>query len=278
MTQRISITGIDGTGKTTIVRRLAAAGHEGAIRAFRAPQYHEDPDLPFGALSEAIDRMSVLGDRRGDPLLKTVALFLSMTLYGDVERHLAAAYAPRWLVGERQCLADSLTYARFYFPMLQGNLDQAAIEPVLRAELGPDGLERVLAWHRVVLGRVIEVEHQPFWALPEVIKAIFSAPAEALVPRLEALYHASPPDRIILLTVTPEALADRLAAKRGGEGPPQELHEQAHVLAMFQAGLRESCEVLRRIKPDLRLDVIDTSAQTPAETEDVVTALIRGGE
>jgi thymidylate kinase len=49
-TQRIAVTGTDGSGKTTVIRGLAAAfaDRPETLRAFRAPQYHEDPDLPFG--------------------------------------------------------------------------------------------------------------------------------------------------------------------------------------------------------------------------------------
>lgn len=271
--QRIAITGTDGSGKTTIIRRLAAAYADApqSVRAFRAPQYHEDPDLPFGALSLAIDQLSVLADRRGDALLKATALFLSMTLFGDVERFAASAYRPRFLVSERQCLADSLTYARFYLPLLKGPLDPA-IEPEIVAALGADGWRRVKAWLSVFQARDAAFGPVDFFALPLAIRALFEAPGPALLERLMRLYHAEVPDRIVLLQVSGPALAARLAEKR--DATPTEVHEQAQVLAMFQQALSASCEQLRRVHPALKVDVIDTSEQTSAESEVAIRALL----
>jgi hypothetical protein len=256
MTRRIAITGTDGTGKTTLVRKLAErfAGQPRRLRAFRAPQYHEHPDHPFGRLSATIDGLSELADRQGNPLLKATALFLSMTLYGDVERHLAAAYAPDVLVAERQCLADSLTYARFYLPLLK--------EPLTPFEL-PEGLE---AWLPVFQARA-DLGSCSFWELPLYIRDLFSQEPARLLANLQALYHADVPDQIVLLHVGAEALTARLAEKRGMAGaPPRELHEQAHVLGMFQEGLGQSCQFLRTIKPELVITPVDTSDRTIDES------------
>jgi broad-specificity NMP kinase len=277
-TLRVAVTGTDGTGKTTIVRRLGERfrDHPGLLRAFRAPQYHEDPDLPFGALSQAIDDLSVLADRQGDPILKATALFLSMTLYGDVERCLQGAYQPRFLVAERQCLADSLTYARFYLPLLKGPLDQGRLEPLVTEAIGEEALRRLLAWLPVFQAR--EGDHAPssLWELPLFIRDLFSSPPEQLLSRLMALYHADIPDVIVLLALSPEALASRMAQKKGAA--PQELHEQAHILAMFQQGLIQSCEALAKARPGTIVRVIDASTQTPSDTEAAVLAAIGLGD
>lgn len=274
-TLRVAVTGTDGTGKTTLVRHLGErfADRPGRLRAFRAPQYHEDPDLPFAALSRAIDDLSVLADRQGDPALKATALFLSMTLFGDVERFAEQAYQPRVLVSERQCLADSLTYARFYLPLLKGPLDRERLEPLLPEALGDDGYQRVLAWLPVFQAREAgQGEAVDLWNLPLFIRDLFSSPPGVLLGRLKALYHAEVPDLIVLLTLSPEALASRMALKRGAA--PQELHEQAHVLAMFQQGLQASCEGLAASHPGTRVAVIDASAQSIAESVAAVLGAI----
>jgi broad-specificity NMP kinase len=275
-TQRIAVTGTDGTGKTTVVRliRDAFADRPHVLQAFRVPQYHEGPDLPFGRLSAIIDAVSEFADRRGDLQLKASALFLSMTLYGDVERHLVSTYRPQWVVNERQCLADSLTYARFYVPLLKSSLDREALEPALRQALHPlgdDALDRLIAWLSVFQARE---GHPPssFWDLPLYTRDLFLTPAADLLGRLQTLYAAELPDHIVLLHVSPERLADRLAEKLKGAAP-KELHEQSHVLAMFQAGLTESCKMLQQVKPGLQVHVLDTSEQTPEQSRDAVLRL-----
>jgi hypothetical protein len=270
-TRRIAITGTDGTGKTTLVRRLAQAynGRPELLMAFRAPQYHEGPDHPFGVLSAAIDALSELGDRQADPLLKATALFLSMTLYGDVERHLSSTYRPQVLVAERQCLVDSLTYARFYLPLLRAPLDAAKLEPLIESTLAtvhPEAWNRVQAWLPVFQSRA---EQAPcdFWHLPLYIRDLFNQAPAALLASLQLLYQTQVPDQIILLTVQPAALALRLAKKRSELGAaPQELHEQAHILGMFQDGLWQACEYLATIAPKLVIGKLDSSDRSIEET------------
>ncbi|MBC7541338.1 MAG: hypothetical protein H7338_01260 [Candidatus Sericytochromatia bacterium] len=276
-TQRIAITGTDETGKTTVVRLIRDRFHDQphVVQAFRAPQYHENPDLPFGRLSAIIDAVSECADREKNLGLKATALFLSMTLYGDVERHVAAAYAPDYMVTERQCLADSLTYAKFYLPLLQAALDQTALEPVLRAGLAPlgaDALDHLITWLHVFQARE---GHAPvgFWELPLYMRDLFSTPAETLIGRLQALYHADIPDRIVLLTVSQDSLTERLTEKLKGSAP-RELHEHTQVLAMFQSALGQCCQLLKQVKPALIVDVLDTSEQSPAESRDAVLALV----
>lgn len=272
--RRVAITGTDGTGKTTVIRRLAAryADRPEVLKAFRAPQYHEDPDLPFGLLSSAIDELSLLGDRLGDPLLKASALFLSMTLFGDVEDHVARAYAPKVLVAERQCIADSLTYARFYLPLLTAPLDRPKIEASIAETLGglhPRALAVIEAWLPVFMARG-EVAPRDFWSLPLYVRDLFALPQAQLITQLQAIYQTQLPDQIILLTISGDQLPARMAAKRGDTGMASEIHEQSQVLEMFQSGLQQTCAGLQVLKPGLTVDVIDTSDRSIAETEAAV--------
>lgn len=285
---RVAITGADGTGKTTVVRRLAGryVDRSHILRAFRSPQYHEDPDLPFGALSEAIENLGQLADRLGDARLKASMLFLAMTLYGDIERFVAAAWAPRIVVAERQCLADSLTYAKFYLPLLAGALDREKLAPAIETAGLSEAWTRVIRWAQVISMRAPagagwppavdeESAAQDIWALPEVVRRVFDRPPAELVPILQELYNADFPDRIILLTATPEALLARLAEKAEAAGSaPRELHEQAQILAMFQAGLAESAAFLATLRPGLAIDRLDTSDLSIEATEDAALALI----
>ncbi|MBI3554964.1 MAG: hypothetical protein HY074_01720, partial [Deltaproteobacteria bacterium] len=236
---KISITGVDGTGKTSIIRALQQqfAGSPTHVQAFRAPQYHENPDAPFSKFSTSIDALSVLADKTGDPLLKTCALFLSMTLYGDVEAHYEHAFHPRFLFSERQALADSLAYSKFYKGLLTGPLKPRKLE-------SQGALED---WLLVLRSRLpakssIHADKLALWNLPLFIRELFELEPDDLVEHLKALYHCSYPDQIVFLKVSSPRLMERLAQKAAG-GTQKELHEKKHVLEALQAGLEQCCQV-----------------------------------
>jgi hypothetical protein len=262
---RVAITGVDGTGKTTLVRALAAAEEPGLV-AFRAPQYHEHPAAPRAALARAIDAMSEHADASRQPALKAVALFMSMTLYGEVERQLETALAPVTLVGERQCYLDSLAYARFYRPLLARDLDEAALAGPLAASLGDAGLAEVLAWAVQVARRDGAFSPDGLWRWPTAIAALFGLPTPALLTALEGVYAARWPDRVILLTLSEAALGRRLEAKWQQAGaPPRELHEQHGLLLALQAALAEVAAMAANLRPGLHVETLDVSEATPDE-------------
>ncbi len=274
-TRRIAVTGTDGTGKTTIIRILQKrfADQPTRVKAFRSPQYHEDPDVPFQRLSNALDAMGEFADTTRHLELKATSLFLQMTLFGDVERHMESAYRPQWVISERQCLCDSLVYARFYKPLMQRNLDEVALRPALEKELGASGLAAIENWVAGLPARIGTDQPLTVWQTPLFALGVFDAQPADLLPRLMAVYQASLPDVIVVLTASAEALSERIAAKATTKTPP-ELHEKAHILTMFQAGLQQVATGLKQAKPGLVVHIIDTTDQTEEQTASAVAALV----
>jgi hypothetical protein len=265
---KIAITGADGSGKTSVIRHLRGTGH----CAFRAPQYHEDPDAPFHGLSSTIDALSVLADRRGDAALKSTALFLSMTLYGDVLAHYERTFRPERLFAERQAVVDSLAYSRFYRALLTGPLDPGALEPLIAQELGADALDRLHRWASVLDGRVAGVERVDLWGIPAFLLRTFELPTDALVARLARLYHAEPPDVLVVLRVDGEELERRLRLK-AAEGTQRELHERRGVVEQLQQALIAAAGAMGSMYPGLRVEIVD-SAPTVEHTAERVLAVV----
>jgi hypothetical protein len=265
---RVSLTGIDGCGKTTVIRELTRLG-DPRVAAFRAPQYHENPLVPHAALSADIDALSVLGDRLREPLLKASALLLSVTLYGDVERWYEREARPAALFGERQPFLDSLVYSLFYAKMLTGPISRERLEGAVIGAIGRLGLERVEAWSARLFG-------DTFWNVPVHARELFSREPRELLPRLAELYRLEMPDHLILLRVSGVALAERLALKRGAGGSVRELHEEQAVLERLQAATQACVAALRQAAPRMRVSEIETSGLGVEETRDVVVKAALG--
>lgn len=265
-TLRVSLTGVDGSGKTTIIRRIRQRQDSaGGFYAFRAPQFHEDPSLPHSDLSRAIDDLSVAADLSGNVTVKSLALFLSMTLYGDVENHILQARRPSVLIGERQCFLDALAYARFYQPMLA----TAAARP---AGPAPKLHPLITEWLSVVAARdpslALDVKDMTGYLL-----RVFAGEPAAIVGRLMKLFRASVPDRIIILRTTPEDLATRLSEKRAGTAA--ELHEKAETLQGLDHALLQTAPLLKYLKPSLRIEELITTERSIDESVDAVLGLVQ---
>lgn len=261
-TWRVAVTGVDGTGKTTVIRRLREEfrSRPDLAFAFRAPQYHEDEQLPFGGLSKAIDDLSVYGDINSEVKLKALALFLSMTLYGDVERHVMSAYKPRVMFAERQCLLDTLAYARFYLPMLAQAKDSNT-SSLASAFALPKVIQH---WLPVVAKREQAIKFD-LSNLSQYLGQVFSGEPQAIVERLSRIFAAEIPNQIILLTANRENLQGRLAEKKS-ETPVAELHEQAGTLEGLLKALRESAALLKKIAPELEVVELPTDGLSIEET------------
>ena len=131
----VAVTGIDGCGKSSVIRRFAELWPDarGRALALTCPTYHETPNTPFARLSERLHRFSRTSDALGSFELKGAAIYLQMTLHGPVERCLLENYRPAFLLTEHHSLVDTLAYGAIYTTMIRRHAD-AALEAPLRAE------------------------------------------------------------------------------------------------------------------------------------------------
>jgi hypothetical protein len=111
--KKISLMGIDGSGKTTLMRALQRTDGERSSFLF-SPDFHEVPGFAGGAESRALTEFSRLADEYADPRLKLTSLYLRMCLFGEAEAFLAATERRETLYIERHPLIDSLTYLPVY--------------------------------------------------------------------------------------------------------------------------------------------------------------------
>ncbi|MEU3491272.1 phosphotransferase [Streptomyces massasporeus] len=116
---RAAVVGIDGTGKTTVLRRIREQGDITVVHAIRA---HDDPDRPYAALAGA----SAAADALGRVQLKPAVLYLQLCLYGPAERQ--AAREGRILVSDRHPLIDPPAYLPMFARAVREDAPGADVE------------------------------------------------------------------------------------------------------------------------------------------------------
>jgi len=133
-TRTIAIVGIDGSGKTTVIRRMLERlpSRWDVVGLINCPDYHEIPNAPLAQLSRDLDAFSQIADGLGDFQLKGVALYLQMTLYGPLSRFVVDTFHPRLLLSARHAVFDSLAYGSLYANIMKKPLDRARHEAALR--------------------------------------------------------------------------------------------------------------------------------------------------
>jgi len=256
-THRLAVVGIDGAGKTTVIRRLLDVAPREELVVVHCPTYHTSPDAPLGALSRCVEAYSQAADELKSFELKAAALYLQMTLYGPVERAMIDAFAPRYVVCERHPVVDTLAYGPFYERMVRKAVDPAKVERPLEAAMErrvPGSYRAVRAWHEAEARRLgLGVS---FWDLAHDVCATLGRPLGELVTELSRRYRAGLPDVVVLLDVDGEEAQARVRA-RSADGAT-ELHETATYLNALRASYGASLDALGKAHPAVRVRTVAT--------------------
>ncbi|MBI4508014.1 MAG: hypothetical protein HY698_00160 [Deltaproteobacteria bacterium] len=256
-TRVVAVVGIDGSGKTSVIRRfieLSPSG-QGRVATMTCPKYHETPNVPFHALSRQLDALSRAGDELSSFEIKATAMYLQMTLYGAVQRFLVDSYQPRFILSEHHAVVDTLAYGAFYTRMVQKGVSQKEYEAPLLARLGKQALEDIIRWHEAESERT--GERIPFWDIAPRVADLLKEPPGKVIPELERRYRASLPDVVLVLDVTPEMAISRLAARGDVQG---EVHENPVFLEQLRRCYQELAGYLIRERPEVQTHVINASA------------------
>ncbi|MEM7394064.1 MAG: hypothetical protein AAF492_17120, partial [Verrucomicrobiota bacterium] len=147
----MALAGIDGSGKSTVMRRFAdlAREHDQNVFALTCPQFHDTPDVPLKELSRSLDAFSRASDSMGSFELKAAALFLQMTLYAPIEQFVEQTFRPEMILSERHPLIDTLAYGPFYTLMIREKPDLAGCEASLIEAIDREqssGYRDILKW------------------------------------------------------------------------------------------------------------------------------------
>jgi len=264
---RIAVVGIDGSGKSSVIRCFGelSPAPPGEVVVMTCPTYHETPNAPMATLSRQLDALSKTGDALGSFELKATAMFLQMTLYGPIERFFLETYQPEYLLSEHNALIDCLGYGAFYVQMVRNPIDRQKIESPLRQRMDafmPHSFDEILQWHELESRRI--GERVSFWNLAPHASDLLQRPRSSVIQELGRRFRTTLPEIVLLLDVPADVAMARLRA-RGDSGG--ELHEQSGFLELLRRSYHEVVDYLQREHPEIQAYIIDTeSAQSVDHT------------
>ncbi|WP_419998161.1 hypothetical protein [Streptomyces boninensis] len=246
---RAAVVGIDGAGKTTVLRLL----HEQpAVQVVHAIRAHEDPHSPWAALSRALAGASAAADTVGRAQLKVAALYLQLCLYGPAERH--AAGRGRFLLADRHPLIDPLVYLPLFGQLGADEEPGGDVDTWWRLQ-DPAAAEDVRDWLRQC------VPGGDPWTLGAELLRLGTRPPAELLPELSRRFGVELPHRVLLLDLPVREAIQRMRARARGA----ELHETATFLAATRQRYAAALTWLRATSPGMVVRRVDCSGLGVAE-------------
>lgn len=251
---RVAVVGIDGTGKTTVVRRIRERDGFAVVHAIRN---HEDPHSPFAELSRALADASAVADALGRVQLKVAVLCLQLWLYGPAERRAAAR--SRVLLADRHPLVDPLVYLPMFGQLERDAEPGGDVEAWWRKQ-DPRAASAVRDWLRACRG-----DTDP-WPLGEELLRVGAEPPHTMLDTLSRRFGVTMPDRVLMLDL-PVAEALRRTHERTRD---TELHETSAFLTATRRRYGTVLDWLREARPDVAVRRIDCSGRSVEEVTDSV--------
>jgi thymidylate kinase len=267
VTRRIAIVGIDGAGKTSVVRSLEDGLDGGdSVAAVYCPLYHDIANGPLHTLSRQLQALSAVADDLDWPGLKATALYLQLSLYGPVERFMIETFRPPFLVSDRHALVDALVYGPFYERMVDESAASGERARLLRDALEarmPGAYDGVNEWLRAENRRLgLADELAP---LMRELRACLAQPPEEFEADLKRRFRTTLPHAIVLLDVDPSEARRRLSGRTQSRG----FHETAAALAVLRERYRATLADL-----DGRKGVVVREVATDGRSLETVTAAV----
>jgi serine phosphatase RsbU (regulator of sigma subunit)/energy-coupling factor transporter ATP-binding protein EcfA2 len=232
-TKTIAVTGIDGSGKSTVIQRLVELfpGSSGNIQVMNCPEYHNTENAPLGNLSRQLDAFTKVSDQMGNFQLKGISIYLQATLFGIVQNFFIDTFRPEILVNERHAVIDSVAYGNFYCMLMQRSLDRDTLEDELKSKLeehDKGAYDAIINWVDLSSSRLSN--DFDFWGLTQHLLKTFSLPQKEMIEEVKKQFQSDLPDVLILL----DAQADVASARVNEREDNKELHEKDEILEQIR--------------------------------------------
>jgi hypothetical protein len=237
----ISLLGVDGVGKTTLLEQLRAPD----VLTLRMPQFYlSSAAWPFAAEARCLEQIGQQADVVGDAKTKALSLFMAFLPFSSV---LAAAHKTGMKIFvERHPWVDIFVYADFYVSLLK---QLEGIEA--HKDLEPQ-------FEKFKSNQLLPVDLQWLNFSNWIIGGLSGSDAERF-QFLQTVFPDCQVDLFVLLTAGAETLEKRLKMKHQG-GRVREPHEQIQLMMRLQTGLLQTLNALK-----LPYQELPTDGSSPVE-------------
>jgi len=203
------ITGLDGSGKSTIFSRISQIKNSpvGIIQVPHINLEMLEKNTALFDLANFINQLGNYADKENFPQVKAIALFGSMLLFKDLlkncsERGFTTVFC------ERHPLLDTPVYAAFYASKL--NPENLPADIISKFDQKETGYFNELT--KLLPAEFPPAEH-PFTTLCKFIYEWFHVSGKKEIADLEKLFGLKLPNRIFYLRAEPEVLYERLSKR-----------------------------------------------------------------
>ncbi|WP_131741328.1 hypothetical protein [Actinomadura roseirufa] len=262
---RVALVGIDGSGKSTVIRLLANRRAPGRA-ALSCMHAHENPDGPLHGLSRHLTSMSRDADRLGAPELKLAVLYLQMCTFAVTERFFVGEFGARTVLSERHPVVDGLAYLPLYRSAVERATgpDRPARLRRHLAALRQDDVAAAVDWCERLgrrLGRALDLTTMA----TDLLRLLDLPPGER-ASALAAQFDVRLPDLVVLLDLDVAEARRRIHAR----ARPAELHERHdHLLR-----IRDGYDAALRSLETVRVHRLHAGRSSPAELAADIDRLI----
>lgn len=221
--EQILITGLDGSGKSTILKALSELRKNQTFDVLLLPHMdieslNNDPELKTTAAF--VNMLSLEADMVKIPQLKAIAIFASMLLFKNLVKYKTSP-GLRTLYCERHPLVDTGIYAQFY----AGKMGEGTIDIHLQKRIDEAYKTEIEYLIRLIPSKLFHRKSKSIASLAEFITQWFFVENKLDSKKLKRLFQVDLPSKIYYLKASPEILIQRIAART-----MHEAHETVDIL------------------------------------------------
>jgi thymidylate kinase len=260
----ILITGLDGSGKSTILNALEKRSRKSTFGVLHVPHIDSESishDIKLKKVAAFVNAISLEADFLKIPQLKAIAIFSSMLLFKKLVEYKTTPGLTH-IYCERHPLIDTGIYARFYAERMgKGRIDDTLLQRIDQAYSAE--IDYLI---RLIPAKLIPDKGRNIEALTDFITKWFFIEGRLDIKELKKLFNLELPAKIYYLRASPEILIHRLAART-----IHEAHETVEVLEKLSAAYDKLFDELSAEYPSIVERIDAGNANTLNYLQDKLT-------